>query len=419
MAEGFRQAGFGIVSGVDADSHASDTFRKNFPEASFFCAEIKDVDGDHLLRDAGLRPGQLDCLIGGPPCQSFSYNNHQRSATGLRSRLFRDYLRIVRALRPKYIVMENVPGILTIGDGKVVKAIKRSLRRLGYRCEVKTLFAEDFGVPQERRRVFFVGTRCGWSGKLFPAGTHGPAKKPAQGTNPTIHRWKPPKGRKAKPLNTVWDAIGDLPRIANHGGRDVTRQTKEPLSSLQRTLRSYARGVLYNHLTRDLSETMLERVRHVPQGGNWRDIPRRLLPAGMKRARKSDHTKRYGRLSKKDLCCTLLTKCDPHWGSYVHPTQNRAISVREAARLQSFPDKFRFCGPFASQYAQVGNAVPPFMALAMATAILEHRHIRKLRLIRRKRARNRMRMTSKVRKNARPRVLRFVRPAPRRLAAAA
>src|SRR5690606_4650180 len=102
-----------------------------------------------------------------------------------------------------------------------------------------------------------------------------------------------------------------------------------------------------------------------PPGGSWRDIPFALLPAGMQRASKSCHTKRYGRLEKRGLCCTILTKADPHWGSYIHPVDDRVITVREAARLQTFPDRFRFFGPQSYQYMQVGNAVPPFMGAAV------------------------------------------------------
>jgi DNA (cytosine-5)-methyltransferase 1 len=110
----------------------------------------------------------------------------------------------------------------------------------------------------------------------------------------------------------------------------------------------------------------------VGPGGNWRDIPFHLLPAGMQRAEETDHTKRYGRLSKRDLCCTILTKCDPHWGSYIHPVEDRAISVREAARLQGFPDRFQFCGPRSLQFVQVGNAVPPPLAFAIGRAVRRH-----------------------------------------------
>lgn len=370
LAEGFLRAGFEIVSGVDSDADSRSTFMANFAQASFFEGDIQHIEGKHLLHDAGLERGELACLIGGPPCQSFSYNNHERSATHVRSRLFRHYLRLVDALRPKTIVMENVPGILTIGDGKVLTAITNELTKLGYECEARVLFAEDFGVPQERRRVFFVGTRTDWDAKLFPHGTHGPAPKPSEEANPWVHRWQPRGGVWARDFVTVWDAISDLPLLRNGAGK--TRYSKAARTGVQKRARALASDQLNNHTTRTLTKGMLRRIATVPAGGNWRDIPRRLLPKGMRRAHKSDHTKRYGRPRRQELSCTILTKCDPHWGAYIHPTQNRVISVREAARLQSFGDHFEFRGLISSQYAQVGNAVPPALAKAIAGAVKRH-----------------------------------------------
>ena len=381
LAEGFRQAGFRIMSGTDSDADAGETFRYNFPEASFFERPIRYVQGRQLLRDAGLQRGDLDCLIGGPPCQAFSYNNHQRTHTSLRAGLFRSYLRIVRDLLPKVLVMENVPGILTIGDGAVVQEIVESLAALGYECRARILYAEDFGVPQERRRVFFIATRLGWSDLLFPDGTHGPFPKPDPRSNPFVHHWerKPNRTYGDKRAVTVWGAIGDLPPLPNGGGVEGRAYAHPARTHLQRRLRGRERS-LHNHVAPALHEATLERIAHVPPGGSWRDIPFELLPAGMQRARRSDHTKRYGRLHKRGRCCTILTKCDPHWGSYVHPVDQRAISVREAARLQSFPDRFVFRGPPSRQFVQVGNAVPPLLAFGVARAV--NMHLSELRDVR-------------------------------------
>jgi len=126
---------------------------------------------------------------------------------------------------------------------------------------------------------------------------------------------------------------------------------------------------LFNHVAGQLSKQNLERVRHIPPGGSWRDIPQDLLPKGMKRARRSDHTRRYGRVDPDGLSGTVLTKCDPHWGSFFHYEQDRALTVREAARIQSFPDEYRFYGSRVSQYEQVGNAVPPLLAKTLAEHI--------------------------------------------------
>jgi len=373
LAEGFRQAGFTIKSGTDIDYGAGTTFHYNFPEASFLCAPIADVEGSFLLRDAGLRKWELDCLIGGPPCQAFSYNNHQRTAKGVRARLFRDYLRLVAELRPKTLVMENVPGILTVGDGRVVDEIIEWLEALGYECEARILYAEEFGIPQERRRVFFIATRLGWDDRLFPEGTFGPVDKPDEKTNPYIHRWEPRPRANYGDLDevTIWSAIGDLPSLANGEGREVRKHERDAQTWLQKKLRGRIK-LVFNHVAPNLGEAMVNRIRHVPAGGSWTDIPRHLLPAGMRRANLTDHTKRYGRPRKKERCCTILTKSDPHWGSYIHPTSHRTLTVREAARLQSFPDRFRFLGDRSNQFAQVGNAVPPWMARAIAEEIIRH-----------------------------------------------
>lgn len=371
LAEGFRQAGWKVTAAVDNDPYAAETFRMNFPEAEFFEEDVRTVSPSALMRAAGVRRGELECLLGGPPCQSFSYNNHARTASNQRARLFRQYLRIVKRMLPKMIVMENVPGMLTVGDGAIVRAIERGLEKLGYQVGVRILFAEDFGVPQERRRLFIVATRLQWEGPLFPAGTHGPSPKPSADANPFAHRWEPREGEKPRKPVTVWDAISDLPRAASGAPNGKRRYRTRARNDFQRAARRGSRAV-HDHTSHRLTPRMVKRIMAVPEGGNWRDIPRRLLPAGMKRARKSDHTKRYGRLSRRALCCTILTKCDPHWGCYVHPTQHRTITVREAARLQSFPDTFRFVDFISKQYEQLGNAVPPAMARAVAAALANH-----------------------------------------------
>jgi len=363
LAVGFRNAGWAVAGANDIDKDAGATFRLNFPESVFFEGPVSALTAEMMLRECGLEEGELDCLIGGPPCQSFSYNNHQRSEKDARARLFEHYLRIVRGLKPKTIVMENVPGILTIGDGSVIEAIKAELKALGYESDVKILSAEEFGTPQVRRRVFIVASRIGAPAQLIPLPTHRSADPRKAG-----------KQRKGlKHLVTVHKAIGDLPSIANGGGEQaVTRSGQAPFSEFQRTARKGTRKI-FNHISHQLTAVNLNRIVHVPEGGNWRNIPRDLLPAGMQRARLSDHTKRYGRLSRNGLASTLLTKCDPHWGAYVHPTEDRTISVREAARLQGFPDIFQFAGDSLSKhYEQVGNAVPVPVAFAIGAAAAKH-----------------------------------------------
>lgn len=348
LSIGFGLAGFNVLAANDFDTDCAKTYQYNHPHTQFIAGPIQDISGKELLSRTGLHVGELDCIIGGPPCQSFSVNNHQRGMQDERSGLFREYLRIVDSLKPKFVVMENVPGMSSVAKGRVIHDIVSGLKDLGYYIDAPVLLrAEDFGVPQERRRLLFIGSRL----------------------NSQIIKPRPVNGE-ANPPPTVWDAIGDLPELANGTGME-----EQPYGMLPHTTyQKWSRGtceILANHVAPALSKINLERLKHIPPGGSWRDIPFDLLPEGMKRARRSDHTKRYGRLRPEGLASTILTKCDPHWGAYFHPYQHRALSVREAARLQSFPDTFRFLGSKVEQYRQIGNAVPPLLAKSIAEVVRE------------------------------------------------
>lgn len=358
LAEGFRQAGFRCLVANDFDPSAGETFAAAFPEVTFVPGPIQDISNEDILEVAGLKRGELDVLVGGPPCQAFSVYNHQRGMHDERSGMFREYLRVVKGLLPRSVVMENVTGITSIEEGKAVDEIHLALRKLGYTVEHRVLKAEEYGVPQERRRIFFVGVRNGHSIK-WPVPTHH-----GRGMDSLFGE------REREPFVTVWDAIGDLPKLAIDEGEEVCDYGTSPTSDYQRLMRKSCRK-LYNHVAPHLAPINLQRLRHIPPGGSWRDIPRSLLPAGMKAARRSDHTKRYGRLEKSGLASTILTKCDLHWGAFIHPSQERTLTVREAARCQSFPDRFRFGGPRVDQFRQVGNAVPPLLARAVASSVAE------------------------------------------------
>lgn len=349
LSEGFRQAGFQVIAANDIDIYAGKTFRFNHPETVFIEGPIEEISSSDFLGQAGLSPGELDVLLGGPPCQAFSVYNHQRGLHDERAGLFYHYIRIVSELKPKFVVMENVPGMNSVEDGKAIHEIVKLLSALGYTVKVKLLKAEEYGVPQERRRLFFIGTRLDVP-LFFPKPTHG---------NSDLF---------LKPYVTIWDAIGDLNELKAGEGEEVQEYTKTPKTEYQRMMREGS-DFLYNHVAPMLSDINLERLKYIRPGGSWRDLPYDLLPSGMKKARRSDHTKRYGRPRKEDLSCTILTKCDPHWGAYFHPTQDRTFTVREAARLQSFPDRFVFQGPRTEQFKQVGNAVPPLLAKAIAEVI--------------------------------------------------
>lgn len=348
LSEGLRQAGFDVLAGNDLDKHAGATFTATHPEAKFIGGSIRDLSATDFLKIIGLRRGELDCLAGGPPCQGYSVYNHQRGMHDERSHLFREYLRIVEGLRPKWLVMENVTGIMSAGEGEAFQSVLAGIKSLGYQVEARILRAEEYGVPQERRRVVFIGNRLGLP-ILWPEKTHGPG---------------------LKPFTTVRDALSDLPQLKNGEDRGIELYIGNPTSEYQHEMRIGSREV-HNHSASRLGAINIERMAFIPEGGSWRDIPIGLLPEGMKRAKRSDHTKRYGRMRWDGLSCTVLTKCDIHWGAYIHPSQDRSITVREAARIQSFPDWFHFKGPRTDQFVQVGNAVPPILGRRVGEAVLK------------------------------------------------
>lgn len=352
LSEGFRQAGFHVAAANDYDEAAAATFEKTHRDTKFLHGKIEDLSISQFRKATGLKPGELDVLVGGPPCQGYSVYNHQRGMHDERSSLYLEYLRIVEGLSPRWIVLENVTGITSAGEGAAVSAIANGLGKLGYRVEAKVLKAELFGVPQERRRIIFVGNRTG-EPIIWPTPTHGPDL-----LRPDL-----------LPYVTIRDAIGDLPVLQNGGSGDGLPYALEASCTYQMEMRRNSNGILTNHSAPKLSPVNMQRMKHIPPGGSWRDIPLELLPAGMKRAKRSDHTKRYGRLTWDGLSSTILTKCDIHWGAYIHPDQDRSLTVREAARLQSFPDWFEFQGSRTEQYVQVGNAVPPRLGMALAKAI--------------------------------------------------
>lgn len=346
LSEGFKKAGFEVLAGNDFDEAAGTTFKATHGDTKFFSEPIEKLPVGALLSAAKIRLGDLDCLIGGPPCQAYSVYNHQRGMHDERSQLFREYLRLVEGINPKWVFLENVTGILSAGGGFAVRAIVGGLEKLGYHVEHRILKAEEYGVPQERRRVVFLGCRTG-SPIVWPNPTHGP---------------------ELKPFVTIADAISDLPPLLNGENPGPQSYSILPVSAYQASLRSSVVQV-HNHSAPRLSATNLERMKYIQPGGSWRDLPFDLLPEGMKKAKRSDHTKRYGRMRWDKQSCTILTKCDVHWGAYIHPDQDRSISVREAARLQSFPDNFVFQGSRTEQYVQVGNAVPPILGEVLAVAI--------------------------------------------------
>ena len=371
LSEGLSEAGFrGIFSNEVMPEYAQ-TYQKNHPATKVLTADIRTLDPNEIMAGLGIERGQLDLIAGGPPCQGFSINAPIRSATDERNHLFKDYLRFIDAFAPRAILIENVPGLVSFENGATLHAILDALAEFGYGSDVRILGAAYYGVPQMRWRTIIIGLR----GRNVPISAfpepvcHAPIKPNFTATFDGRSLIKMPTPETKSGFVTVRDAIDDLPPLSNgERGEDVKKYFSEPQTGFQKRVRKGSIGVI-NHEAPKLAEINIKRMQYIKPGGNWTDIPEVLLPKGMKKARKSDHTKRYGRVDPDGLASTILTKCDPHWGAYFHYCQDRSFTVREAARLQSFPDHFVFTGSMAEQFAQVGNAVPPLLASSVGLSI--------------------------------------------------
>ncbi|MGO4726945.1 MULTISPECIES: DNA cytosine methyltransferase [unclassified Inquilinus] len=358
LSLGLANSGFDVVFCSDRDGACAATHARNMPEIPFGHADVEDLSGGKILAEIGLKPGELDLLIGGPPCQGFSIIG-QREVWDPRNGLFLHFLRIAAELRPRCVVIENVPGLATLAHGKVLNEIGRAFSDAGYAVECAELLAAQYGVPQMRWRMFFIGWRLdqGRSGG-FPAPTHGRAGIGDLVPNRTISQ------EDMNGFLTIGEAISDLPAIG--AGEVSTVYDGPPQSEFQSAMRAGTEK-LHNHYAARLSKQNLARISCLNPGQDWRDLPHALLPPGMQRALRKDHTRRYRRMHWDSVARSIITRFrDPKSGEYTHPAQHRTISIREAARIQSFPDWFEFEGSYSQQYDQVGNAVPPLLGRAVA-----------------------------------------------------
>lgn len=361
---GLLNAGWDVRACADLSAACAATHHLNLPNIPIHVGDVSRLSSDDLIRMAGLKPGELDMLAGGPPCQGFSILG-QREGRDPRNRLFLDFMRLAHELRPKAILIENVPGLATLEGGAALRAISQSFDEAGYDAACAELVAAQYGVPQLRWRMVFVGWRrdLGRSGG-FPLPTHGPAGIGDLVPNRTL------AATHAEGFLSTWEAIGDLPLVA--AGGTASRYAADPACSYQAAMREGSGFEVDNHYAPRMSEVNLARIRALKPGQDWRDLPHELLPPGMQRALRKDHTRRYRRMTWDGVPRAVITRFrDPKSGEYTHPDQHRTISIREAARIQSFPDWFRLQGSLSDQYDQVGNAVPPLMARAVGAEILQ------------------------------------------------
>lgn len=333
LSLGFQLAGYNIVGGVDFKKDAILTHEKNFKNSISICGDITKIDDEKVIELFGNK--EVDVIIGGPPCQGFSAGNRQQIENDPRNKLFFEFIRFVKILKPKAIVIENVRQILTKDNGFAKNKIFEILNENGYNIDVRVLNASDYGVPQKRNRAVFIGIRNDVG---------------------TIDYDKIKKDEK---IVTVEEAIGELYELEKS---DSNILNSKPVTKYQKYLRSKYNTIL-NHEKKYPNSEVQERISYVPQGGNWQSVPEHLW----KVQRNNRHSSAYKRLNEKEPSITI----DTGHMNYFHPLYNRVPTVRESARIQSFPDDFEFVGTVTSQLRQVGNAVPPLMAKAIGELIKE------------------------------------------------
>ncbi len=334
LSLGFKQAGFTVVGGVDFDIDAINTHERNFPNSINVCGDIRGIENESIQQMFGKT---VDVIIGGPPCQGFSSANKWQSDEEKieKNRLFFEYIRFIEVLKPKVFVIENVRQILTSDEGYAKNEITKICTDLGYTVTSEVLDASEYGVPQKRLRAFFVGIR-----------------------NDLGADFKFKNIKKLDKIVTVSDAISDMYNCEFEG-----LLVKKPETDYQKRMRANSGDIIYNHTVTYPNDKVQERMKFVPQGGNWRDVPEELWDT----IRNNRHSSAYRRLDETKSSITI----DTGHMNYFHPKYNRVPTVRESARIQSFPDDFIFTGSKGAQFRQVGNAVPPLLSEKIATEILK------------------------------------------------
>ena len=329
LSKGFLDAGYDVLLGIDVWQDAITTFNYNHRNSKGLCADLSTLNPKDI--ELHIQDKSIDVIIGGPPCQGFSIAGKRIIDD---DKLYKNFVRFVDFFKPKAFIMENVPNILSIGGGIIRDSVIKDFSRLGYKVAYKVLMASDYGVPQNRRRAIFVGLLNG-SYFSFPE-------------------------KSAIQLITSFEALSDLPEDSIPDGSEYP---EEAICDYQKLMRKNSNKV-YNHEVTNHSEKTKNIIALVPDGGNYKDLPNELQQI------RNVHIA-WTRLNSQKPSFTIDTGHRHHF----HYKWNRVPTVRESARIQSFSDDFIFIGTKTSQYKQVGNAVPPLMARAIADGIKERLNV--------------------------------------------
>lgn len=337
LSRGFLDAGFNVVLGVDNDEMALKTFFKNHGDTKTLQLDLFNHENlDKITHYLDKYKISIDVLVGGPPCQGFSVSGSMKE-NDERNMLYTAMVELARRINPKFIVLENVMGMVKLYDGKGAKRVIKGFEEIGYKMSAELLFAPDYGIPQIRKRVFFVGVRKGAVNFEYPAPTH------FEDTYISCEQ-----------------AISDLPTLEDGVWSEVQKYSSEPTTEYQRLMRGGSTEI-HNHIGSKHIEKTVRLISMIPAGKNHKCLPDELKE-GIK------YNDALTRFYQDKPSHTITTGHRTHF----HYKYNRIPTVRECARLQSFPDDFVFYGNKGQQYRQVGNAVPPILGKHIAFKIKEY-----------------------------------------------
>jgi len=342
MSLGFEMAGFRILLGVDKNNSSLRTFERNHRGAVTLDADLANISSSVINEKFGKE--SVDVIIGGPPCQGVSLSGPRRLSDP-RNNLFMSFARITEGLNPKAFVLENVPGLFSLFKGELIQAIVKEFETIGYVVFYALLNAAAYGVPQTRKRIFLVGLRNSKQKFRFPPATHSQIGSLLR--------------EKEESYVTCESALSDLPPLNGTVGAEVQDYFSDPKNNYQERMREGCRKV-YNHIGTRHTERVRQIIALVPEGGNYKDLPNEY------RNTRNFHVA-WTRYHSKKPAPTIDTGHRHHF----HYKFNRVPTVRENARLQSFPDRFIFYGTKGEQNRQAGNAVPPLLANALADEVLK------------------------------------------------
>ena len=340
---------FEIVAANEILAPMAEAYSKNHPTVKMYNKDIKDFSFSELETDLGIKKGEIDVVIGGPPCQAYSTVG-KRLIDDPRGKLFQEYYRMLSEIRPKVFVFENVKGLLSMQGGSLIQTIVSLFKTLGYDINIKLLNAADYGTPQIRERVIIVGTLLGGHFH-YPKPTH---------YNPDENH----SYNGLKPYVTLGEAIGDLGILEN--GDTCVNYQSEPQNEYQKLMRANAPKSLMDHNVPKNGEHLVELMKALPDGGSPEDVPEELRPkSGFKNCYCRLWWNKPSTTITRNLGCVSSSRC-------VHPRQPRPLSTREGARLQGFPDDYFFCGNRSDKNLQIGNAVPTFLSCAIKNSVKEY-----------------------------------------------